>query len=202
MKKRKKIIAGISVAIVFWGVLMAFLFPAGSNPLVAQSASLAMQGKSFNHLLSWFELRRMTGELDVDPVAFSNSTAFAQTVLKMLPGTYDIRTDCWNIAVELPGDVDDDFPVLISANFNPVLLRDDLDESGILPLGLESGASLSLLDDRYVVVIRKNGTANIILAKLCTRDRILGASKNVNRKIVYLTPHGKVDLQICGSFRR
>lgn len=196
MTKRKKIMIGVVVAIAICGILMGFLFPAGNDSLVAQSASLAMHGKNFNHLLSLFEQRRMMGASGADPVSFSNSTSFARTVLKTLPGTHDERTDCWNVAVRFPKDMNDDFPVLISANFNPALLCEDQDEESRLPLGIESGAALSLLGDQRVVVIRKNGFASIISAKQCTRARMLGNAKGTICEIVYLTPLGKVALKM------
>ena len=70
--------------IIFWslifflvlGVIMAVLFPAGSDPFSAHSGSLAAKGRTIYELMKTNEWRRKTEGVWCDPKTYDNSVAF------------------------------------------------------------------------------------------------------------------------------
>ena len=108
----------------------------------------------------------------------------------------------WNIAVSVSNDCNGTFPVMISANFNPRLLEGSVDDETLLRIGRETGASLSLLDDRAIVLVRKDGSCEVINAKHCTRKSILGTSCAGNSSAIYLTPEGVIAIRWRETFQK
>ncbi len=104
----------------------------------------------------------------------------------------------WCIAANSEGaDVPDFFPVLISANFNPSLLPRSwdghTDASKRLPIGSASGAAKSLFRDKAIVIVRKNGGAEVIKAKDLTYRTLFrrsGFALPGESPFVFLTPTG------------
>ena len=105
----------------------------------------------------------------------------------------------WNIAVSVSNGCDETFPIIISANFNPSLLAGRINDDAALPIGRDSGAALSLLDDRAIALVRKDGSHEVIIAKYCTRKTILGASCVGDGSATYLTPNGKTFIRWTGE---
>ncbi len=91
------------------------------------------------------------------------------------------------------------YPILISANFNPKLLQrawSPNDSDKCLPIGPKSGAAKSMFGDTAIVIVRKNGTAQVIKAKDLTYNMLYqGVSfDNEGCKFYYLTPTGIAEL--------
>ena len=185
----------IALALFLGAIVMGVLFPAGSNPLVARSKSLAARGRNLYRVYAQDELADNTwgGALS----SCSNAAQFIERLLlvrniKEWPAdSVNKFENVWNIAVSVSNDCNDTFPVMISANFNPILLEGRIDDEKLLPIGLKSGASLSLLNDRAIALVRKDGSCEVINARHCTRKSILGTSCTSNSSAIYLTPEGK-----------
>ena len=171
MKLRLLIVLGAIV--LGLGVIIGALFPAGSNPMSARKWALAMRGRNVFALMSDAGLwgRR---EFFVASSNACRQSMLITNVLRMhvkpedLHNLFDKDGNLWQFALIDYETVGDDFPVMISANFN----TDDLgkyDISEPLPIGRVSGAERSLLDDRAIVVVRKNGMAQIISENHLTR---------------------------------
>ena len=104
----------------------------------------------------------------------------------------------WCIAANVTEEMPDSTPVLISANFNPALLRHKWDGvsggSVTLPIGPASGAAKSLFGDKAIVVVRKGGMVDTIKKKYLTYDVLYRRQSfdltNTNPPLVYLTPTG------------
>lgn len=173
---------------IFLAGIMGWMFPAGRDPLVAQSGSLAMRGKNLYLLLKHFE------EQNPDFLrSFSNTSELMQFLKKAWPDC-ELTNDCWNIAVQIPEGANENFPMLISANLDPRGLEEGCGDK-VLMLGRESGAPCSLLQDKKLVVVRRNGMTEIMQAKYCTRIRILGEFENYG-KVTYLNPCGTLKMTI------
>jgi hypothetical protein len=112
----------------------------------------------------------------------------------------DVGAMLWNVAIDVPDDCGEFFPMLISANFNPRLLEIAIDDDVQLPIGRASGAFLPLLDDKAVVLVRKNGSSQVIKAKYCTRKNILNAPCGRSASAIYLTPEGKITISLTTGF--
>lgn len=189
--------------LLLWGALIALVWvvfnsitPAGSDPLGAQTSAFAMRGKNL------FSLLKERGLFDgtVDVTQFKDSGTLLSKIIG--EGSEDRRLafdsfGCvWNVAVTIPAEADDMFPVMISANFNPELMTGGvrIDSATQLPIGVKSGADRSLLDDRAIVVVRRNGMARVIKAKDLKLEAL---SSGVGISAVeYLTPTKRVRVAI------
>lgn len=104
----------------------------------------------------------------------------------------------WCVAANVTEEMPESTPVLISANFNPALLRRKWDGvtggSEQLPIGPASGAAKSLFGDKAIVVVRKSGTVETFKKKYLTYDKLYKRQSfdltNANPPLVYLTPVG------------
>jgi len=107
----------------------------------------------------------------------------------------------WIVAANVDDNVPDMMPVLISANFNPALLLRKWDGSANrqqrLPIGPASGADSSLFGDKAIVVVRKDGSGEVIKARNLTYAALYRGQEfdltGAKRPLVYLTPTGAVD---------
>ena len=105
--------------------------------------------------------------------------------------------DDWCVAANVTDDMPDYLPVLVSANFNPELLRRKWDgrHSGErLPIGPGSGAAKSMFGDTEIVVVRKGGAVEVLKARDLTdaalyRNFVFSLS-DAEPPLVYLTPKG------------
>lgn len=189
------------IVIIGIGVAMGVLFPAGRDSFVPKSSAIAMRGQNLYCMIVQNNVRNNIDGKWFDPQKCSNSVEFITGILSASGA--DIQEWCcadeevalWNVAVDVPEDYGELFPVLISANFNPRLLESAIDDDIQLPIGRASGASLSLLDDKAIILVRKNGSAQVIRAKYCTRRNILKTPrKSSNGSAIYLTTEGKVTI--------
>lgn len=189
MKLRLLIVLGAIV--LGLGVIIGALFPAGSNPMAARKTALAMRGRNVFALMSGVGLWGRRELFAVSPDDCTQSIAHA---LRMhvkpedLHNFFDKDGGLWQFAIIDYENVGDCFPVMISANFN----ANDLAKYAIgdpLPIGMRAGAVRSLLDDRAIVVVRKNGTSQIISENhLTKRTLFLGERSDEIRYCSVVTP--------------
>ena len=201
VKSLLRTVLWIAMALLSGAIVMGVLFPAGSDPLVARSKSLAARGKNMYRVLAQ---KGFNDDLwNVLSSSCSNYISAAQLIEHLL-SVHDAKDESadsvnrieniWNIAVNVSNDCDDTFPIMISANFNPMLLERAIDDDTQLPIGRVSGAPLSLLDDKAIILVRKNGSSEVVNAKYCTRKNILKASCESSSSVIYLTPEGKIPI--------
>ena len=182
------------------GVIMGALFPAGRDPFFPKAFAIAMRGRN---LYCMIEQNNEQHSLDGkwrDLQKCSNSVEFITGVLN-IRGADGREWRCedevaalWNVAIDVSEDCGESFPMLISANFNPRLLESAVDDDAQLPIGRASGAPLSLLDDKAVILVRKNGSSEVIKAKYCTRKNILKPPCKHRGSATYLTPESKITI--------
>ena len=107
----------------------------------------------------------------------------------------------WIVAANVTDETPDFIPVLVSANFNPVLLLrkwdGHTDASARLPIGPASGAAATPFGDKGIVIVRKNGDVESIKAKFLTYDRLYHGRAfdltSMNPPLLYLTPTDVVE---------
>ena len=202
---RRSVLVKIKHDIMLWSALgllalaiaMGALYPAGHDYRAVQAKCLAAQGEKLYWLLDGDS--RNPEAPDMNYPSCSNTSQLAE----YLAGAYGTTEhaaieidDVWTIAVSLSGDCVETFPVIVSANFDPRLLETAPDDDMPLPVGRKSGACLSMLDDKAIVLVRKNGKAEIVSAKYCTRKNILGTSCDAKCSATYLTPCGKMQINL------
>ena len=182
--------------IVFGGAIALLPFamtPAGRDQLAPNSSAMAMRGRN---LYSIMVQSYLTDSNRLEKA--SDSTRLFRERLKGEDRhlAFDKVGCVWNVAAAIPAETDDMFPVMISANFNPKFLSggDRLDPTTQLPIGAKSGADRSLLDDRAIVVVRRNGMVHVIKAKDLKWDAL--ACGVDNRDVEYLTPTKRVRIII------
>ena len=163
--------------------------PAGRDQLAPNSSALAMRGRN---LYSIMVQSYLTNSNRLEKA--SDSTQLFREILKEEDRylAFDNVGCVWNVAAAIPDEANDMFPVMISANFNPELMTGGvrIDSAAQLPIGVESGAGRSLLDDRAIVVVRRNGTARVIKAKDLKLEAL---SSGVGISVAeYLTPTKRV----------
>jgi hypothetical protein len=112
------------------------------------------------------------------------------------------RNVAWIVAANVTDETPDFMPVLISANFNPALLLRKCNGSTFanktrLPIGPKSGATKSLLGDKAIVIVRKNGAAEKIKANFLTYGVLYSHQEfdltDMELPLKYLTPTGVVE---------
>lgn len=195
MKRRKWVRAllwGVA-ALIGIGVIMGALFPAGTDPFVPWSTALATKGYNLFYMMEQNEARHKAGEKWCDPQMCSNSVEFINGVLNLIGA--EVRSGCctnvgvawWNVAIDVPEDYGESFPMLISSNFNPKSLEHLPADNEILPI-----RRIDPLKDKGIVVVRKCRMSHIIRAKHCTREVVAGNSITRNCRITYLTPEGRM----------
>ncbi|MBR4654766.1 MAG: hypothetical protein IKO72_15530 [Kiritimatiellae bacterium] len=186
------------------GIIMGSLFPAGRDPFVPTSSAIAMKGQWLHQAIVQNRIRHEAGEVWCDPNTCSNSMEFVRGVFN-LPETKEWREHgthmgidpLWNVAIDVPDDCGDtSIPILISSNFNPKFLECHFDEGAILPIGRDAGAQDMSLADKGIVVVRRGGAAQVLKAKHCTRKAILGDSVKHKCRITFLTPQGRITVDI------
>ena len=186
-----------TMAIIGIGVIMGALFPAGRDPFMPWSTAVAAKGRNLFYMMEQNEARHKAGEKWCDPQMCSNSVEFITGVLNVIGSeaqygcVTNVGVTLWNVAIDVPEDYDELFPVLISSNFNPRSLECLSGNSEILPIGRSEP-----LKGKGIVVVRKCGIAHVVKAKHCTRRVVAGNSVTRNCRITYLTPDGRMDVDI------
>ena len=149
-----------------------------------------------DYFTALFDLKNM-GTADWAPYVEANHSLLGQNAVVKNAIVADALD--WCIAANVPDDLPDNVPVLISANFNPALLLrkwDGItDADKILPIGPASGAARSMFDDEGIAVVYKNGMRKEIIAKYLTYSNLYQRHKPFDTTksdppLVYLTPTG------------
>ena len=111
----------------------------------------------------------------------------------------------WCIAANVTDETPDFMPVLVSANFNPSLLLRKWDGKSDrfthLPIGPASGAAKSMFGDKFVIVVRKDGSVKKVRAENLTYFLLFKRKafdlSDKKLPLVYLTPTGIVEPVGC-----
>ena len=152
--KRTHVISIAVVSVVAFGIVMAVLFPAGTNSLFREVARMARQGSNAHYLL--LALSEAKGAVLNDEFfkSYSNSTDFIAQMAKgdvndegrkTWMALLDDDGSRWIVFCQPPTSDSDDFPLLISANINPALLCGGVESAEkTMPLGVSSGAERSI----------------------------------------------------------
>ena len=186
-----------AVAFIGIGVIMGALFPAGRDPFVPWSTAVAAKGYNLFCMIEQNEARYKAGEKWCDPQMCSNSVEFITGILNVIGSeaqygcVTNVGVTLWNVAIDVPEDYDELFPVLISSNFDPKSLERKFSDDEILPIG-----RIEPLKDKGIVVVRKCGMAHIIKAKHCTRKVVAENSITRNCRVTYLTPDGRTTVNV------
>lgn len=197
---------GIMV-IIGIGVTMGVLFPAGRDPFVPKASAVAMNGRNLYYMIALNSAQHDIAGKWINPQKCSNSVEYITGVLGVGEASgqelccTDAESLLWNVAIDVHDSYDELFPMLISANFNPRLLESAIDDDTQLPIGLASGASLSLLDDKAIILVRKNGSSQVIKAKYCTKKNIFKIPCKSSGSVMYLTPEGKITINLTQGRR-
>lgn len=190
---RLRLLIVLGAIVLGLGVIMGVLFPAGSDPMAARKAALVMRGRNVFTLMSDAGLwgrRELFAVLSDD----CKQSKLIVNALRLHVKTEDLHNlfdkdgGLWQFAIIDYETVGDAFPVMISANFN----ANDLAKYAIgdhLPIGRGSGAERSLLDDRAIVVVRKNGTSQIISANHLTKQTLFSGERSDGVCYTSVVPH-------------
>ena len=154
-----------------------------------------------DYFYALFDMKRYGGtewEPNVDGELLS--ALWGAGVPGMSGQTLENRNIAWCIAANVTDETPDFVPVLITANFNPMLLLNKWDGqtngSEKLPIGPASGAAKSMFGDKAVVIVRKSGAAEVIKARYLTYNTLYLRQSfdltGMNPPIKWLTPHGVV----------
>lgn len=144
------------------------------------------------------------GKTEWDPVVDGEflSSLWGADVPAMNSQRLEERNVAWIVAANVTDETPDFMPVLISANFNPALLLRKCNGSTFanktrLPIGPKSGATKSLLGDKAIVIVRKNGAAEKIKANFLTYGVLYSHQEfdltDMELPLKYLTPTGVVE---------
>ena len=190
------------IVLIGIGVAMGVLFPAGRDPFVPKASVVAMNGRNLYYMIALNNAQHYIAGKWINPQKCSNSVEYITGVLGVGGASgqelccADAESALWNVAVDVHDDCGELFPILISANFNPRLLESAIDDGTQLPIGRASGASLSLLDDKAIILVRKNGSSQVIKAKYCTKKNILKTPCKSIGSVTYLSPEGKITINL------
>ena len=184
---------GLGIVIAAAWALSRLLHPAGSDPFHAEGSALALRGQRlYAHMRASIGKDATLMLADCD-----DSRSFLE---KVLASTNDSRhlvadkVDClWNVFLDGLTSTNKDGLVLASANLNPITLSRARND-GLIPIGAASGAPRSLLGDRAIVVVRRDGSAQIIKTQNLTRATLLRSATNETRHIDVLTPRDRLVL--------
>ena len=109
-----------------------------------------------------------------------------------LKGDNSIRCD-WLVIEGVEAEMDDSIPVLVSANVDPKSLANAFaasgDKTSTIPVGSSIGRGFSEWADHYVVLLRKNGKADVIPASKFNGVSIM-RGQNVNSPCVRYLDRG------------
>ena len=180
-------------------VIMGMLYPPGRDPFVPRSVDLSVKGRDLYRLIIENDQRCKRGDSFVDPNSSSNSLQFIVDLLRLArPGQSNLaeKFGSWNIALDIINGLDTSFPLLISGNFDPRCLEGDINSDKILPIGNQACVDGLQLGRKGIVVISSDGRSQVLKAKHCTKTRIIGGGNGYRKRITFLTPVGKMTIQL------
>lgn len=134
----------------------------------------------------------------------SNSIEFLEVLSKMVDASVAANilreSRSWSIAVNLPADAPDTFPMMISANVDPRIVPREWDgktgkEEILEMVPLKGAEPLKGIGNGAIVIMRKDGVGQVIRRRSLKRGRILGVCPyRLGEDVYFLTPVGKVRL--------
>lgn len=206
--------ACLVAAVLAFGALQLVYFRGDDSRrrvAAARLSSLSMQGRNIFLLQTRNAEARAAGRDWVDPASCSNSVDYvSRLVARFDNGILGDRplAPVWQIAVDAEEDADlpDALPVMVTANFDPAQIPQTwsgAEDSGRTPLALHriggSGARsgdwdpASVFGDKAVIVIRKDGSAQIVKAKFLRPRIVFGTEPwRLPAGMYWLTPAGRV----------
>lgn len=201
---RRSSILVLVVSSLILGLLGLAMAGAGNErkTLAAHTGALAMQGRTIRSYQAMNVQAREARQQWVDPTACSNSVEYVGK-FNALFGAEGVNqrvtsTSAWSLAVNVPDDVPDSFPMLISANLDPSALPREWDGQTERPVELSplDGLEPFPFKNRVVVVIRRDGTSSVIKRKYVTLKTLFNNQPfKLGENTYYLTPVGKSDLR-------
>lgn len=191
----KKRLMGLGIVMAAAWALSKLLYPAGSDPFHAEASALALRGQRlFSHMRASIGKDALLMSADCD-----DSGAFLEKVLASANDSRHLVADnvgcLWNVFMGGLTSTNKDGLVLVSANLNPIAVSRARND-GLIPIGVTSGASRSLLGDRAIIVVRRDGSAQIIKAQSLTRATLLRSATNETGRIDVLTPWNRLVLDL------
>lgn len=177
---------------VFILLLAAGAFLPVSN--AGRHAVLINRGQEVSRLLHENDLAKSQGGGWVDPNACSNSVEFLRKVRKTIRGDESGLPSFpeWTVVVNPPEGMDG-FPLLFTSNIDATMFPETWDGTtgGEERLTLRSGIMVD--SDKMALVVRINGSAQILKGKYARRKNLFGSSPwKLNSQTYFLTPTGKV----------
>ena len=168
----------------------------------AQLHATAGQGWNAFRLLAQNETSRAAGGQCVDMATCTNSVEFAEKLAACQGRDAEellVTGGRWSFAVNVPPDVPDTFPVMITANVDPAQLPrewdGETDKDRRLELRPLEGVEPFRFGNRGIVVVRKSGAAQIIKRRHMTFGIIFGNRPfKLGDGACYLTPVGRRNL--------
>lgn len=134
------------------------------------------------------------------PDDFSNSYDYVCSLLN----TNAICKRCayWCFVISVPDEVNDNFPIMFTANINPDLLPaawDGVTDSDkTIPTRKTSSKFFPpLLNDKAVIIIRKSGAIQVVKTSNLTLKSIYNKSPfSLGEEVEYLTPTGRIKIRL------
>ena len=156
------------------------------------------RGRNVFLLLNQNESARQEGKVWIDPCSCSNSVEFVERLCAKFDGGEHLihAGGQWSFAINVPSEVSDSFPVMMSANVDPAQLPrawDGVTDKDVhLELKRIDGSVPMDYDDKFMVVVRKGGSVQILKRKYATRRLVLGDTPyRLGKDTCFLTPAGK-----------
>lgn len=202
VSRQKKLGAGcctLVVLTVLGMVLSMFdVLPPPRKMDAAYTSATALRGRNMFRLLMLNEIERENRGGGVDVMTCTNSCELIEELCEVFEDETGMATWAreWSFAVNLPPDAPDSFPLMISANVDPSKLPrewdGETDKDKRLDLPPLDGVEPLRFGNRAVVVVHKNGTAQVIRHKYMTLAAFFGGIPyKLNDNTYFLTPVGK-----------
>ena len=188
------VLAVLPIVGCLWGAIDVAPRPYASREMHAQMTC----GRNVFLLLTRNEHARQKGKNWIDPGSCSNSVEFVERLCAKFDGVEHLihAGGQWSFAINVPSEVSDSFPVMMSANVDPAQLPREWDGVTDKDVHLElkriDGSAPMDFDDKFMVVIRKGGAVQILKRKYAIRRHVLGdAPYRLGKDTCFLTPAGK-----------
>ena len=204
-RKRIGWIAVIACAAVALGAFCYVVAAVVRNDVVDRFRLLNMNAREISRAMWENEDAKKMGKAWVDPSGCTNSTQFIRALWdKFHDGAAECRyADAWCVAVNPPDD--ESFPVLVTANVDPVGLLNGQDMDAPIELACPEGWNgvFSGYPKRSMFVVLRSGSVLAMTKKadqrLFCRRLIFYPARNPprpNPDTYFLTPTGRLDFVV------
>ena len=193
---------GLLLFLVFAGIIVSMIDVERPERKMLSAAMSAQANRGRNVFIT---LNRNAAEKLAVPswaelCSCSNSVEFAEKVSAGLDEDGKVLLFRagreWSFAVNVPPDAPDTFPIMISANVDPSGLPREwdgvTDKDTLLELKPLEGVEPLRFGDKAIVIVRKDGAAQVIKRKYMARKIIFGGKPfKFGKDTYYLTPVGR-----------